>query len=76
MKTIFTPREELVCGKLDVLQTELQKLGAVDLIYLVDDIRHDCERMEKKLVFRKMEADKVETVDLLTKAKKGNDEKI
>ena len=58
MKTIHTPRDELVCGKLDVLEDRLKELGLVDLLYLTGDIRHDCERMEAKLASRKAEAEK------------------
>ena len=71
MKTISTPRDELVCGKLDSLELYLQEIGAVDLIYLVNEIRHDCERMEAKLVSRKLEVKNLTeppSVDLLKKA--------
>ena len=54
-KNIYTPREQLVCGKLDVLEDELRILGLVDLLDLAASIRHDCERMEAKLVARKDE---------------------
>ncbi len=70
-KTTFTPRDELVCGKLDILELKLQKLGEVDLIYLLEAIRHDCTRMEAKLVDRKTEFNKLSgkiSVNLLEKA--------
>ena len=70
-KTILTPREELVCGKLDELTLKLQELGLVELVYLTDNIRRDCERMEAKLVTRKMESDRLTkpvSVDLIRKA--------
>jgi hypothetical protein len=70
MKTIFTPRDELVCGKLDKIQTELQKLGAIPdikyriarLLYTLNEIRYDCERMESKLIERKVEVKKLEDI--------------
>ena len=52
-KTIHTPRDELVCGKLDLLEDRLRELGLVECLHLAGDIRHDCERMEAKLVERK-----------------------
>ncbi len=65
-KNIHTPREELVCGKLDKLKAnmiQIANLGSVgqigiDMLYMIDDVRHDCERMEAKLIARKQEADK------------------
>lgn len=58
-KTIHTPRDELVCGKLDLLEERLRELGQVDLLYLTADIRTDCERMEAKLASRKAEAQRL-----------------
>ena len=58
-KTIHTPRDELVCGKLDALEDKLRELGLVELLYLAADIRHDCERMEAKLISRKEEAERM-----------------
>jgi len=52
-KIIHTPRDELVCGKLDLLEDKLRELGLVECLYLTSDIRHDCERMEAKLIERK-----------------------
>ena len=57
MKTINTPRDDLVCGKLDVLEDKIRALGLVELLYITGDIRHDCERMEAKLVLRKHEVE-------------------
>ena len=57
-KTIHTPRDELVCGKLDALEDRLRELGLVELLYLVSDIRWDCERMERKLISRKEDAER------------------
>lgn len=55
-KTINTPREELICGKLDLLTDLIKEGNKVDAIYLIEDIRHDAERMEAKLIIRKQEA--------------------
>lgn len=55
-KTIFTPRDELVCGKLDKLEEQLRYHGIAELLDLTAEIRRDCERMEAKLVRRKYEA--------------------
>ena len=55
-KNIFTPRDELVCGKIDKSEQIAKSLGSFDLIDLLHDIRFDCERMEQKLIFRKEEA--------------------
>ncbi len=55
-KTINTPREELICGKLDFLLKAViagEKFTAIDLI---NSIRTDAERMERKLIMRKQEA--------------------
>ena len=54
-KTASTPRNELVCGKLDKLEDELRRLGHVELLELASAIRHDCERMEAQLIRRKDE---------------------
>lgn len=61
-KNIFTPREELVCGKIDKAEEIARTLKSVELIYLLDDIRQDCQRMEAKLILRKEEALKNETL--------------
>jgi hypothetical protein len=58
-KTIHTPRDELVCGKLDALEDKLRGLGLVELLYLSSDIRRDCERMEAKLISRKEEVERM-----------------
>ena len=59
-KTINTPRDELICGKLDraiVLLTGIEKgeKGIVDLAYCLHDIRRDADRMEAALIRRKDE---------------------
>ena len=56
-KNIFTPRNELVCGKLDSAETIAVSLENIELIDLLKDIRFDCERMEQKLISRKEEAE-------------------
>lgn len=55
-KTINTPREELICGKLDLLADLIKEGNKVDAMYLIEDIRHDAIRMEAKLIIRKQEA--------------------
>ena len=63
-KNIYTHRKELVCGKLDKVFKELSHLGSfkantdavVRVVDLLTDVRHDCERMEQKLITRKHEA--------------------
>lgn len=65
-KTPHTPREDLVCGKLDMVESMVKFLSGgeihdVDLVAILDvlsDIRHDCQRMEAKLIQRKQEARK------------------
>ena len=54
-KTIYTPRDELVCGKLDRAEEISTTLGNVELVDLLCSIRHDCVRMEQKLIARKEE---------------------
>lgn len=55
-KTIHTPRDELICGKIDIAQELATKLKSVELIYILQDIRHDAQRMEQKLILRKDQA--------------------
>ena len=62
-KNIFTPRDELVCGKIDKSEQIAKSLGSLDLIDLLHDIRFDCERMEQKLIFRKEEAEEQAAAD-------------
>lgn len=52
-KTVFTPRNELVCGKLDELFDAIVAGEKERACYLVEYVRHDCERMEAKLIARK-----------------------
>lgn len=52
-KTINTPRDELICGKLDLLATLIKEDNKVDAMYLIEDIRHDAQKMEAKLIARK-----------------------
>ena len=62
-KNIFTPRNELVCGKLDSAETIAVSLENIELINLLHDIRFDCERMEQKLISRKEEAEEQAAID-------------
>ena len=81
-KNIFTPRDELVCGKIDKSEQIAKSLGSLDLIDLLHDIRFDCERMEQKLISRKEEAeeqaaaDEKKRVALLQKVVERLNEKI
>lgn len=81
-KNIFTPRDELVCGKIDRAEQIAKSLGSLDLIDLLHDIRFDCERMEQKLISRKEEAkeqaaiDEKKRVALLQKVVERLNEKI
>ena len=54
-KNIHTPRDELVCGKLDTLEEALRLHNMPDAVWAISDIRHDCNRMEAALVSRKAE---------------------
>jgi hypothetical protein len=63
-KTIYTPRDELVCVKLDIAESMIQQLAIssnvhdIDIAAILDvlkDIRDDCQRMEAKLIQRKIE---------------------
>ena len=56
-KNIFTPRDELVCGKIDAAFELAIKLESVELIDLLGAIRYDCERMEQALIRRKIEVE-------------------
>jgi hypothetical protein len=64
-KSIHTPRDELICGKIDAAE-EIVKLAtgsvpdAVRLLHLLASIRHDAERMEAKLASRKKEVVELE----------------
>lgn len=48
-KDIYTSRDELVCGKLDMAEELAIKLESIELIELLKAIRYDCERMEAGL---------------------------
>ena len=52
-KDQFTPRDELICGKLDTAILLARGIQDVELIFLLDRIRNDAERMEAGLVRRK-----------------------
>ena len=55
-KTMYTPRSELVCGKLDALHEAIVAREEKYACELVEIIRRDCQRMEAKLIERKKEA--------------------
>lgn len=55
-KNIFTPRDELVCGKIDMAEEIAKDLKSIELLEILEDIRYDCDRMERKLISRKEEA--------------------
>lgn len=52
-KTPYSPRNELICGKLDEAHRMAVELGSVQLVEILSNIRHDAERMEQKLISRK-----------------------
>ncbi len=54
-KNINTPRDELICGKLDAAWLMAKSHGDAKLCNLLSDIQHDAERMESKLLIRKDE---------------------
>lgn len=54
-KTPFTPRDELICGKIEKLRQML-----VDAVYLLDDIQRDADRMEQGLIRRKEQVERLE----------------
>ena len=56
-KTIYTPRDELICGKIDAANEIAIKLKSVELVDLLAAIRFDAERMEQKLFQRKNQAE-------------------
>lgn len=58
-KTINTPREELVCGKIEELMDVLVQAGLISAIDLLKDIQHDCNRMEQGLIRRKEQVAKL-----------------
>ena len=55
-KNEFTPRDQLVCGKLDALHDAIVSGDTETACGLVDIVRRDCQRMELKLSSRKDEA--------------------
>ncbi len=54
-KDIFTNREHLICGKIDEAQKIAINHKDVYLLELLDEIRYDAQRMENKLISRKLE---------------------
>ncbi len=58
-KNLNTPRSELVCGKLDELFEAIVNGETVRACDLLESIRLDCERMEAKLISRKLEVERL-----------------
>jgi len=61
-KTVFSKREDFICGKVDDLVIDIKILNITDelkeyLITKIYDIQHDAQRMENKLIFIKQEAE-------------------
>ena len=61
-KTVFSKREDFICGKVEDLVIDIKRLNIpdelkVNLITKIYDIQHDAQRMENKLIFRKQEAE-------------------
>lgn len=56
-KTIYSPRYELICGKIDTAEQIAIELKSVELVDLLSAIRFDAERMEQKLIQRKKQAE-------------------
>lgn len=60
-KTVFSKREDFICGKVDDLVIDIKILNISNdlkeyLTTKIYDIQHDAQRMENKLIFRKQEA--------------------
>jgi len=56
-KTYATPRSELICGKLGKALEIARGFHCVPLVELLQEIWHDAERMEAKLIIRKDEVE-------------------
>lgn len=54
-KTILTPRDELICGKIDAALAHARPWRDVKFIHWLEDIQRDAERMEAALVRRRDE---------------------
>jgi len=54
-KNVFTKREDLICGKIDLAQEIALTYQDVNLLELLSHIREDAEKMERKLISRKKE---------------------
>ena len=55
MKTINTPRHELICGKIDECVSAVRVANYVNAMDYLGYIRSDAQRMEQKLITRKEE---------------------
>jgi hypothetical protein len=65
-KTVFSKRQDLICGKIENLVSKIKilKLSDIEKVYMIEilnDIQNDAQRMEDKLVFRKQEAEEYKT---------------
>lgn len=58
-KTIYSPRDELICGKIDMAMERAVHHQDIKLIDILMAIRSDAERMEAKLVSRKDEVERL-----------------
>jgi hypothetical protein len=61
-KTIFTKREDLICGKIEFLIEEIKSKindvpDKISFIEQLQEIQHDAQRMENKLILRKQEVE-------------------
>lgn len=45
---------ELVCRKIDIIESKLRELGLPDMLKVIDMIRTDCEHMQSALISRKL----------------------
>lgn len=60
-KNIYSKREDLICGKLDLLIESVKSGDIVKSLDLIEFIRYDATRMEAKLIIRKQEANEENT---------------
>lgn len=58
-KNIWTPREELICGKLDALADAIRAGDLLLALDYVEECRQDATRMEQKLIERKQEVEEL-----------------